>query len=124
MKNQRGITLTSLIIYLILIFIIIVILARVSTYFTSNMNEISKESTAVSEIDKFNMFFLKDTKETMKKIKLKGVNPDHWYKLVDADGINGATRVKGSELLNGYDIYLEPRTSSLIWIEPLNKKGE
>ena len=23
-----------------------------------------------------------------------------------------------------HDIYLEPRTSSLIWIEPLNKKGE
>ncbi|MBQ6992339.1 MAG: hypothetical protein IJN50_05485 [Clostridia bacterium] len=69
MKNQRGITLTSLIIYIVLIFLIIVILARVSVYFTSNMSEISKESSSISEIDKFNMYFLKDTKKTGNKIE-------------------------------------------------------
>lgn len=90
-----------------------------TTQWVSRMYFDSKTDKGVLET-----FTFKDTKETMKKIKLKGVNPDHWYRLVDEDGINGATRVKGSELLNGYDIYLEPRTSSLIWIEPLNKKGE
>lgn len=69
MKNQRGITLTSLIIYIVLIFLIIVILARVSVYFTSNMSEISKDSASISEIDKFNMYFLKDTKKTGNKIE-------------------------------------------------------
>jgi len=69
MKNQKGITLTSLIIYIVLIFFIIVILARVSVYFTSNMSEISKDSASISEIDKFNMYFLKDTKRTGNKIE-------------------------------------------------------
>ena len=69
MRNQKGITLTSLIIYIVLIFVIIDILARVSVYFTSNMSEISKESASISEIDKFNMYFLKDTKKTGNKIK-------------------------------------------------------
>ena len=69
-------------------------------------------------------FTFVNTTETVKTIKLKGVNPDHWYRLIDEDGANGATRVKGSELLKGYDIYLNSRTSSIIWIEPLNSKGE
>ncbi|MBE5819313.1 MAG: hypothetical protein E7310_00545 [Clostridiales bacterium] len=69
MKNQKGITLTSLIIYIVLIFLIIVILARVSVYFTSNMSEISKDSASISEIDKFNMYFIKDTKRTGNKIE-------------------------------------------------------
>ena len=69
-------------------------------------------------------FTFVNTTETVKNIKLKGVNPDHWYRLIDEDGINGVTRVKGSELLKGYDIYLNPRNSSIIWIEPLNSKGE
>ena len=79
-----------------------------------------------SEQDKgvLETFTFVNTTETVKTIKLKGVNPNHWYRLIDEDGANGATRVKGSELLKGYDIYLSSRTSSLIWIEPLNSKGE
>ena len=74
MKNQRGITLTSLIIYIVLIFVIIVILARVSVYFTSNMSEISKESASISEIDKFNMFFLRDVKQANNEIETVSVD--------------------------------------------------
>ncbi|MDR1094206.1 MAG: alpha-galactosidase, partial [Clostridiales bacterium] len=64
-------------------------------------------------------FRLPDSPEARKKIVVRGVDPDKWYRLTDPDNLNGAARVKGSELLAGYDLYLPAaRTASLIWIDP------
>ena len=51
-------------------------------------------------------------------VKLKGLNPDHYYKLVDPDENNGIRLISGRTLLEGYDIYLSPNSSALLWIEP------
>ena len=39
MKNNKGITLTSLVIYIAIIFVVIAALTRVTTYFSNNMKE-------------------------------------------------------------------------------------
>lgn len=63
MKSQRGITLTSLAIYIVLIFVVLAILATVTLNFQSGVKEITKEGTEIAEINKFNMYFLQEVKK-------------------------------------------------------------
>ena len=63
MKSQKGITLTSLVIYIMLLFVIVGMLATVTASFRSNIKEINKEGTKNTEIDKFNIYFLKEVKK-------------------------------------------------------------
>lgn len=62
-KSQKGVTLTSLAIYIMLVLIIVGILATITASFQSNIKEINKEGTKNTEIDKFNVFFLKEVKK-------------------------------------------------------------
>lgn len=59
------------------------------------------------------------TGETSTVVKLKGLDPNQYYSLTDPDGINGVSIIKGKDLMNGYRIYLQPRSSSLLWIDPV-----
>ncbi len=63
MKSQRGVTLTSLVIYIVVVLIVLGILATIRTNFQSNLKQINKEGTSNSEIDKFNIYFLKEVKK-------------------------------------------------------------
>lgn len=63
MKSQRGVTLTSLATYIMLVLIIVGILATITANFRNNIKEINKEGTNNSEIDKFNIYFLKEVKK-------------------------------------------------------------
>lgn len=62
MKSQKGITLTSLIIYVIVVIIVTGILAVITTTYRKNISEMNKKGTSGSEIDKFNMYFLREVK--------------------------------------------------------------
>lgn len=62
MKKESGITLTSLIIYIITIMMVMGILSTISKYFYSNVSYISEMGKYVSEYNKFNMYFVKDVK--------------------------------------------------------------
>ncbi len=59
-----------------------------------------------------------DAKANIQKIKLKGVDADKYYTLSDPDGLNGIQRIKGSELISGINITLQPESASLLWITP------
>ena len=63
MKSQRGVTLSSLIVYIITLLIALSILARIRMNFQSNLKEIEAESTSVVESDKINLFLLQETKK-------------------------------------------------------------
>ena len=53
-------------------------------------------------------------------VKVKGVNINEYYSLIDEEGNNSLINIKGSELLNGCTIKLnEKRASSLIYIKHL-----
>lgn len=62
MKSQRGVTLSSLAIYIVLVFIVLAILATVTLNFQIGIQDINSEGTEIIEINKFNMYFLKEVK--------------------------------------------------------------
>lgn len=62
MKSEKGITLTSLVIYVIVATIVIGIIAMFSSFFFSNMNLIADQDYYATEFNKFNMFFIEDVK--------------------------------------------------------------
>lgn len=61
MKSSRGITTTSLIIYIIVMMIVIGVIASITSFFYTNVLNI-ENSSAISEITKFNMYFLDEVK--------------------------------------------------------------
>lgn len=63
MKSQKGVTLTSLTMYVALIIIVIGILLVITASFQGNVKEIYAEGTANAEVDKFNVYFLKEVKK-------------------------------------------------------------
>lgn len=62
MKKESGITLISLILYIVLICIAIATLGIISDLFYSNVGYIKENSKNVSEYNKFNMYFIEDVK--------------------------------------------------------------
>lgn len=62
MKSEKGITLTSLVIYVIVATILISSIALLSSFFFSNMYLIKDHNQYAPEFNKFNMFFIKDIK--------------------------------------------------------------
>ncbi len=62
MISEKGITLTSLVIYVIVATIVISSIAMLSTFFFSNMNLVKDQHQYAPEFNKFNMFFLEDIK--------------------------------------------------------------
>lgn len=63
MKSEKAITLTSLIIYIILLILVVGILTNVSEYFHRNTSYITEMGKYVSEFNKFNMYFIEDVKK-------------------------------------------------------------
>lgn len=63
MKKEKGITLISLIIYIISLTLILSLLALISQNFYKNSNLITEKGKYISEYNKFNMFFIEDCKK-------------------------------------------------------------
>ena len=63
MKNQKGITLTALTIYVIVFMLVIGIVATLTSFFYKNVMNFDETTKSYSEINKFNMYFLQDIKE-------------------------------------------------------------
>lgn len=61
-NNEKGITLASLVIYIIIFMIIIAIMTTISTFFFNNINGAINTPRYVSEFNKFTMFFGVDIK--------------------------------------------------------------
>lgn len=74
MINSKGITMISLIIYVIVITFILSGITAITTSFYKNVNEVDKGSESAVSFSKFNMYFLNDIKE--EKAKIIDVTPD------------------------------------------------
>ncbi len=57
MKSQKGITLISLTIYVIVMAIVVGVVAIISTFFYSNMDNTTQDLDPITEYTKFNSFF-------------------------------------------------------------------
>lgn len=63
MKSDKGVTLISLIIYVMSFLVIAGVVALVSSFFYNNSKVLSSEATASSEFDMLNAYFTKETRE-------------------------------------------------------------
>lgn len=57
MKSQKGVTLVSLTVYVIVMAIIIGILATITTFFYKNVNDVNAEIDPITEYTTFNSYF-------------------------------------------------------------------
>ena len=70
MNNQKGITLISIIIYIIVLTIVLSTLSVVSSVFFNNLNYITDRGKYISEFNKFNMYFIEDVKNNTDILKI------------------------------------------------------
>lgn len=68
MKNQKGVTLISLTIYIIAMTIVIAVIAVISNYFYNNAHSLSDTINPISEYTKFNSFFSNEVNHNNIKI--------------------------------------------------------
>lgn len=68
MKSQKGITLISLTIYIIVMTIVITVVATISTYFYKNTHNLSDAIDPLTEYTKFSSFFSDEVNHTNIKI--------------------------------------------------------
>lgn len=64
MKSEKGITLTSLVIYIIVFSSVLALLSSLSNFVYGNMRKISSDSISSEEFNKFNTYFVKDVKNS------------------------------------------------------------
>ena len=62
MKNEQGITLIALIVYIIIMTFVVAGVTAITNSFYNNLNEVDKTSESAVSFAKFNMYFLKDIK--------------------------------------------------------------
>lgn len=72
MKNNKGITLTSLIIYVLVLLIVVTIVANITSFFYSNIINAKENSQNIATITKFNMYFTKDVKKMGNRVVTTG----------------------------------------------------
>ena len=63
MKSQKGVTLTSVAIYIVIILVVLGILATVSANFKNGIRNANMEGTEAAEINRFNVYFLEEIKK-------------------------------------------------------------
>ena len=62
MKNQRGVTLGSLVIYIIAMILIIGVMTSVTLNFNKNISNLEASTSEISKISDFNAYFVKEIK--------------------------------------------------------------
>lgn len=66
MKSEKGITLTTLVVYIAVFVIVIGIVTTISSHFYRNMGQIKEAPQYITEFNKFSMFFVADVKKNTK----------------------------------------------------------
>lgn len=62
MKNQKGVTLSSLVVYIIAMILVIGIMTSVTLNFNKNLSNLESSTLEVSKIGEFNVYFIKEIK--------------------------------------------------------------
>lgn len=68
MKSQKGITLISLTVYIIVMIIVVAMVSVISAYFYKNTNSLSNNINPMTEYTKFNTFFSQETNYSNLKV--------------------------------------------------------
>ncbi len=69
MKAEKGITLMSLMIYVISMVLVIGIISTITSFYYTNVMSLADEGENIAEITKFNMYFLQEVKNFNNQVK-------------------------------------------------------
>lgn len=88
MKEEKGITLVILAIYVIIFSIVMGLLASLSSYIYSNLDNVNDSNIDLSEFNKFNMYFIEDIKTNNQALVQNLVNQEgeNFYQIAFSDG--------------------------------------
>ena len=80
MKNQKGITLTSLGIYVVICILVVAMLATITANYKGAIKSMDNEAEYSSEYSKFNLYFLEEVKkqENQKKPTITKENNNNY----------------------------------------------
>lgn len=67
MRNQKGITMASLGIYIVVCMIVVAMLATITSNYRNAIKDMDDDSEYATEYSKFNLYFLEETKNTTNK---------------------------------------------------------
>lgn len=70
MKSEKGITLTTLVAYMVVFTIIIGMVTTISSHFYKNVGQIKEAPQCIAEFNKFSMFFIVDVKKNTEIISI------------------------------------------------------
>lgn len=68
MKNERGITLSSLVIYIVVMILVIGVMTRVSLMFYNNTQNLNEDTKDIIQFNNFNNYFVKELKSVNNKV--------------------------------------------------------
>lgn len=68
MKSEKGITLTSLVIYIIIFSAVLALVGSLTNFINGNIKNLNADSISSEEFNKFNTYFVKDIKESKKVV--------------------------------------------------------
>ena len=88
MKSEKGITLISVIMYVLIMVVLIGLVATLITYFNNNISLMDASSGNVAEYNKFNMYFIEDIKTNNQALVENLVNQEgeNFCQIAFADG--------------------------------------
>ena len=87
MKSQKGITLISLTVYVIVMAIVVGVVAIISTFFYSNMSDSTQDLNPITEYTKFNSFFTDEVNHSNIKVLECGTTEEGQNYIVFDNGV-------------------------------------
>ena len=115
MKNQKGITLTSLVVYIVVMVIVLGVMSTIINTFYENTDSIQGDTQEIIEFNNFNTYFLKEVKK--KDNKLDSIKDNY---ILFASG-NSFSLVNNSIYYN--DIEISSGVKEFIIKQGLNGNG-
>ena len=85
MKSEKGVTLTSLIIYVIAMSIVVATIATITNYFYGNINKLTERTSGLKEYTSFNSYFVNEINTKGNEVILVEPSESNGTKIVFSD---------------------------------------
>lgn len=87
MKNEKGITLITLVVYVMLLTFVVAAVSAISSSFYKNIDDLDKTTDSAVDYAKFNMFFLNDIKSDGVSVRLNSAKTELILSHINKEGV-------------------------------------
>lgn len=98
MKSENGVTITSIMIYVIVLTIVVVTVGRITTYFYKNVNTVTSSTDASSAYLSFNTYFTNEINTEKNQVKECVTNDDTGVSYITFEGTQNKYIFKGKNI--------------------------